>query len=122
MAFILDYGSARFYLFCYLQVTPICPNKFRVNWLSVQEKKSKKDFNRNNHGRPPSISTLNNFSYFISTCHHDASYQVSIGLSVQEKKRKIDFQDGDHGGQAYRRTDNRQSHKQIKYTKRTTTG
>ena len=46
------------------------------------------------------ISDRNDFCYFGSTSHPDASYQVfkSIGLLVQKKKRKIDFQDGSHGG------------------------
>ena len=39
---------------------------------------------------PSWISDRNNFSYFWSTSHPNASYQVS----VQEKKWKIDFQDG----------------------------
>ena len=39
------------------------------------------------------------FSYFWSTSHPDASYQVwsELAFSVQEKKR-IDFQDDGHGG------------------------
>ena len=37
--------------------------------------------------------------FYISTCHPDASYQISIGLLVQEEKQKIYFQDGRHGGQ-----------------------
>ena len=49
--------------------------------------------------RPSWISDRNDFSYFWSTSHPNASYLFeSIGLSVLEKKKKIDFQDDGHGG------------------------
>ena len=41
MAAILDCQSKYFFD---LQVTPMLPTKFRVNWPSVQEKKRTKDF------------------------------------------------------------------------------
>ena len=42
----------------------------------------------------------NNLSYFRSTSHPNASYQVSIQMAFQFRRRseKIDFQDGCHGG------------------------
>ena len=81
----------------YLQVTPMLPTKFQVNWPFGSGIEAKNRFSR---WWSSWISDRNNFSFFLSTGHHDASYQgfESIGLSVQEKKRKIDFQDGDHGG------------------------
>ena len=46
------------------------------------------------------ISDQNDFSYFCSTSHPDASYQVSSQLAFRFRRRseKIDFQDGHHGG------------------------
>ena len=53
----------------------------------------------NSKWQPAWIYDRHDFSYFWSTSHTNASYQVSsTGLSVQEKRRKIDFQDGRHGG------------------------
>ena len=37
--------------FFYLQVIPMLPSKFGVNWFSVQEKKGKIDFQDGRHGR-----------------------------------------------------------------------
>ena len=75
------------------------PTKFQVNWLLGLGEEAKKRFSR----WPPWPSWTSNqhdFSYFWSTSHPDASYQVleSAGLSAQEKQ-KTDFQDGGHGGQ-----------------------
>ena len=46
------------------------------------------------------ISYRNDLSYFLSTCHPDAPYQVSSRLAFQFRRRwgKIDFQDGHHLG------------------------
>ena len=78
-------------------VTPMLPTKFRVNWhLGLGEAKNR--FSRWPPWRHSWIDTQQDFSYFWSTSHPNASYQVSTGLSVQEKKRKIDFQDGGHLG------------------------
>ena len=65
--------------------------------LLVQEKTWK---NISSRWRPSWISDRNDFSYFWSTSHPYAFYQVfkSTGLSVQEKKQKIVFQDSDHLG------------------------
>ena len=57
-----------------LQVTPMLPTKFWVNWPFGSGEEAKNRFSR----WPPSwISDQNNFSYFWSTSHPDASYQVS---------------------------------------------
>ena len=83
------------------QVTPALPTKFKVNCPLGSGEKAKNRFSRWMPWRPSWISDRNDFIYFWSTSHPDASYQVSIGLSVQEKRRKIDFQNsryGDHFG------------------------
>ena len=79
-----------------------CLPIFKSTGPLVQENKQKKEFPDGRH------DDQNNLSYFRSTSHPNASYQVSPecflpsfesnGPSVQEKKRKIDFQDGCHGG------------------------
>ena len=58
-----------------LQVTPMLPTKFRVNWHLGLGEKAKNRFSR-----------FNDLPSFDST-----------GLSVQEKKQKIDFQNGGIG-------------------------
>ena len=79
-----------------LQVTPLLPSKFGVNWPFGSEEEAKNRFSR---WRPSWISDRHNFSYFWSTSPRCFLVSLeSIGLSVQEKKRKIDFQDGGHGG------------------------
>ena len=72
------------------------PAKFRVNRPFSSEEEAKKWFLRWLPWRPSWISDRENFSYFCSISHPNASYQVleSIGFLVKEKKRKIDFQDG----------------------------
>ena len=77
-----------------LQVTLMLPSKFGVNWPFGSREEAKNRFSR---WRPSWISDRQDFSYFWSTSHPDASLE-STGLSVQEKKRKIDFQDGGNGG------------------------
>ena len=56
-----------------LQVTPIFPIKFRVNWPSFKVKKDKIDFQMAAMAGFP-LETI--FSYFLSTIHPDTSYQV----------------------------------------------
>ena len=76
------------------------PTKFGVNWPFGSGDVVKNRFSRWRPWQPSWISDRNDFSYFWSTSHPNASYQVfeSTSLSVQEKKRKIDFQDGGHLG------------------------
>ena len=73
----------------------------KITYLKSPLSFQKKRKNRFSRWRPSWISNRNNFSYFWSTSHPDASYQISrqldlFSLSVQEK-RKIYFQDGRHG-------------------------
>ena len=58
---------------------------------------AKKRFSR---WRPSWISDRHDFSYFLSTSHPDASYNVWSQLAFRFRRRseKIDFQDGFHGG------------------------
>ena len=72
--------------------------KFQVNWLLGLGEEAKKRFSRWPPWQPSWISDQHYFSYFWSTSHPDASYQVWIGLSAQVMKWKIDFQDGGHDG------------------------
>ena len=75
-----------------LQVTPMLPIKFRVNWTLSSEEEAK------NSGH---------LGFLIRTVYLVLIYKSlrcclpsfeSTDLSVQEKKRKIDFQDCRHGG------------------------
>ena len=69
-----------------LQVTLILPMNFESIALSVQEKKFKTDFQDGRHAI--GISYRNNLSYFLSTSHPDASYQVSSQLAFQFRRRE----------------------------------
>ena len=53
---------------------------------------------KNRFSRWSWISDRNDFSYFLSASHPDASYQVSSQLAFGFRRRseKIDFQDGYH--------------------------
>ena len=84
----------------YPQVTLMLPIKFQVNWSFGSWLEAKDRFARWLSWQLSRISDRYNFSYFLSTSHPDAFYQVSSQLAflVQERKRKIDFQDGGHGG------------------------
>ena len=82
-----DFLSQRFELFFYLQVTPMLPTKFRVNWPFSSEEEGKNRFSR----WPPSwISDWNDFSYFhiykSSRCF--LPIFKSTGPLVQENKQK----------------------------------
>ena len=76
------------------------PTKFQVNWPFGSGEEAKNRFSR---WPPSSISDGNDFNYFWSTSHPDASYQLSSQLAFgfmgfPGEKRKIDFQDGHHDG------------------------
>ena len=81
------------YFFFNLQVTPMLPTKFRVNWPFGSGEEAKNRFSRWWPWQPSWVSNWNDFSYFRSTSHPDDSYKVSKsnGISVQEKTLKIDF-------------------------------
>ena len=61
-----------------LQITLMLPKKFGVNWPFGSGEEAKNRFSR---WRPSWISDQNDFSYFWSRCHPDASYQVSSQLA-----------------------------------------
>ena len=63
-------------------------------------KEAKNRFSRWRPWRPSWISDQIDFSYFLSTSHPDASYQVSSQLAFwfRSRSENIDFQDGRHLG------------------------
>ena len=74
-----------------LQVVPILPTKFRVNWSFGSGEEAKNRFSRWPPWWPSWISDRKDFSYFLSTSHLDASYQVfeSIaGVKLAQKFRE----------------------------------
>ena len=80
-----------------LQVTPMLPTKFRVNWhFGLEEAKNR--FSRWPPWRPSWIKDRQKFSFFLIYKSPQCFLPglESIGFWVQEKKRKIDFQDGCH--------------------------
>ena len=58
-----------------LQVTPMLPTKFGINWPFGSEE-AKYRFSRWRPWWPSWISDRHDFSYFSSTSHPNASYQV----------------------------------------------
>ena len=72
---------------------------FRSTGPLVQENKRKKEFQDGRHGGHLGFS-IQTISYFRSTSHPNASYQVSSQMAFQFRRRskKKDFQDGCHGG------------------------
>ena len=73
----------------YLQVTLMLPSKFGVNWLFGSGEEAKNRFSR---WRPSWISDRNDFSYFRSTSHPDASYQVSSQLAQGCRRSRLSKQ------------------------------
>ena len=64
-----------------LQVTPMLPAKFRINWPFGSGEEMKNGFSRKPPWRPSWISDRNDFS------HPDASYQVSSQLAFWFRRR-----------------------------------
>ena len=64
-----------------LQVTPMLPSKFGVNWPFGSGEEAKNWFSGWRPWRPSLISDRHDLSYFWSTGHPDASYQVSSQLA-----------------------------------------
>ena len=62
------------------------PTMFHVNWLFISEE-VKNRFSRWWPWRPSWITDRNDYSYFCSTRHPDASYQVSSQLAFQFRRR-----------------------------------
>ena len=71
----------------YLQVTPMLPTKFQVNWPFGSGEDAKKRFSRWQLWQPPWISNRKDFSYFLTPSHPDASYQVSSPLAFRFRRR-----------------------------------
>ena len=69
------------------QVTPILPSKFGVNWPFGSGEEAKNRFSRWLSWRPSWISDWNNFSYFWSTSHPNASYHVWSQLAFGFRRR-----------------------------------
>ena len=67
------------------------PTKFRVNWSFSSEEEAKNRFSRWLPWRPTWISNRDDFSYFLSISHPNASYQVwsqlAFGLGGEAKNR-----------------------------------
>ena len=68
-----------------LQVTPMLPTELQVNWPFGSGEEAKNRFSR--PWWPSWISDWNNFSYFLSKSHPDASYQDSSQLAFWFRKR-----------------------------------
>ena len=71
----------------HLQVTPMSPNKFGVNWPFGAGEEAKYRFSRSRPWWPSGISDQNHFSYFWSTSHPNASYYVSSQLTFGFRRR-----------------------------------
>ena len=69
-----------------LQVTLMLPSKFGVNWPFGSGEETK---NRYSRWRPSWISHRHDFSYFWSTGHPDASYQVSSQLAQGWRRSRL---------------------------------
>ena len=72
-----------------LQVTPMLPTMFGVNWLLGSGEEAKNRFSRWRPWRPSWISDRHDFSYFLSTGHPDASYQVSSQLAQGCRRSRL---------------------------------
>ena len=70
-----------------LQVTLMLPTKFQGNWPFGSGEEAKNRFSRWGSWRPSWISNRKDFSYFWSTSHSDASYQVSNQLAFWYRRR-----------------------------------
>ena len=93
----LGFSIATVWAIFYLQVTPMLPTKFRVNWPFSSEEEGK---NRVSRWPPSWISDWNNFSnfYIYKSSRCFLPIFKSTGPLVQGNKRKKEFQDGRHDG------------------------
>ena len=71
------------------QVTLMLPSKFGVNWPFGSGERAKNRFSRWRPWGPSWISDWNDFSYFWSTSHPDASYQVSSQLAQGCRRSRL---------------------------------
>ena len=97
MAAILKFHIGTILAIFDLQVTPMLPSKFGVNWPLGSGEEGKNRFFKMAAILDFLLARFYLFLIYKSPQCFLASLQ-SIGLSVQEKKRKIDFQDGGHLG------------------------
>ena len=65
------------------------PSKFGVNWPFGSGEEAKNTFSRWRPWRPSWISDRHDFSYFWSTGHPDASYQVSSQLAQGCRRSRL---------------------------------
>ena len=65
------------------------PSKFGVNWPFGSGEEAKNIFSRWRPWRPSWISDRHDFSYFWSTSHPDASYQVSSQLAQGCRRSRL---------------------------------
>ena len=72
-----------------LQVTLMLPSKFGVNWPFGSGEEAKNRFSRWRPWRPSWISDRNDFSFFWSTSHPDASYEVSSQLAQGSRRSRL---------------------------------
>ena len=72
-----------------LQITLMLPSKFRVKWHFSSGEEAKNRFSRWRPWRPSWISDRHDFSYFWSTSHPDASYQVSSQLAQRCRRSRL---------------------------------
>ena len=70
-----------------LQITPILPIKFRVNWPFYSWEEDQNKFVKWQLCQPSCISNRNDFSYFWSTSHLDNSCYVSRQSTFRFRKR-----------------------------------
>ena len=88
MAAILDFRSARFLAIFEIQVTPLLPSKFGVNWHFSSGEEAINRFSRWLPWRPSWISDRHDFTIFDLqvTLILPSKFGVNLSLSVQEKK------------------------------------
>ena len=72
-----------------LQVTPMLPSKFGVNWPFGSGEEAKNRFSRWLPWRPSWISDRSDFTYFWSTSHPDDSYQVNSQLAQGCRRSRL---------------------------------
>ena len=72
-----------------LHVTPVLPTKFGVSWPFGSGEEAKNRFSRWRSWRPSWIFDRNDFSYFCSTGHPYASYQVSSQLAQGCRRSRL---------------------------------
>ena len=80
-----------------LQVTPMLPRKFGVKWPFGSGEEVKNRFSRWRQWRPFWISNRHDCSYFYSTSHPDASYQVLSQLAQGCRSRLLNAIDAAQG-------------------------